>query len=194
MTLRCATVSLLLSLASCTCSVGSEPAAIADPEDWASIAITQQSWVYRGGQAELLRSQRELDRFVNRLRSTDAARWSSNDSLRAARSREVDRLRDELFAAEVDFRTEHLVVFFQTRGSGSIDVRLGTPLRRGDTIIFDVEEDRTELLTADMAYHAFALRVPVGRVLWVEVPRNSHRGDYVRLRASGRLIVTPPGP
>jgi hypothetical protein len=112
---------------------------------------------YSNFESQVIRSQLQLDRFLERVAQQEES-WN-----------ERDRFMHALRHGGVDFSREALVLVRHTEGSGAVEVRYRRPYIRARALTCRIVTRTPPACTCDMAYYCAAFVVPSERVDLVEV-------------------------
>ena len=129
----------------------------ADAASFKSIPIPKKENGYSNFKSTVIRSQSELDTFLQRGSGQDRG-WNNRADFEKA-----------LAQVKLDFDRESLVLLRHTEGSGSVQVNFRQPRVKGRTLICQIDRKEPEVGTADMAYYCFALAVVKADVAAVEM-------------------------
>ena len=108
------------------------------------LAIPNRQHVYSKFEDTVLRSQDELDSFIENMESESDYATSVTDALKAL---------------EVDFTSKNFLFFTHTETSGSNQIELGYPVFDSNKVVVELARKIPEIGTADMAYYAYAYEV-----------------------------------
>lgn len=176
-------------------------AAAEEPIELETIPIPERDNLYQGLKSRLLRSEDDTNALIDDLFANN--RWISRhqwdersqdayDKIRRASNQRIAKVRKALDAARVDYGTEAVAIVFVTAGSGSIHFTVGKPQLENEVLTLVIDKDSPGILTMDMAYRAFAIRVPRDLAKQVRVP--AERGKYRTYGlATGEEIVEKAG-
>lgn len=171
------------------------------PIELATIPIAERDYNYQGLRSRLLRSEDDTNALIDDLfgnnRRLSRHHWNeqagdAHDQIRRATNQRIAKVRKALDSARIDFGTETVAIVFVTSGSGSIRFTVGEPTLEEEVLTLVIDEDVPAAVTMDMAYRAFAIRVPRSVAKQVRIP--AERGKYRTYDlATGEEIVEKAG-
>lgn len=171
------------------------------PIELVTIPIEERDYNYQGLGSRLLRSEDDTNALIDDLfgnnRRLSRHHWNeqagnANDQIRRATNQRIAKVRKALDDARIDYGTEAVAVVFVTSGSGSDRFTVGAPRLEHDVLTLVIDKDSPGILTMDMAYRAFAMRVPRTIAKQVRVP--AEHGKYRTYDlATGEEIVGEAG-
>ena len=142
-----------------------------DPEGVRSIDIPFRESGYHHFESQVIRSQPELDAFVNQVHWAERS-WNHRDEFI-----------DGICLAKVEFKKEVLVLLRHTEGSGSVEVGFRRPRVVAKPMTCDAVKKTPRLGTCDMAYYCVAFAVATEQVETVEVRVNGVRSVVLDVKA-----------
>jgi hypothetical protein len=136
-----------------------------------AIEIPFEEHGYSNFESHAIRSQPELDRFIDRI-SRQQGSWNERTAFITA-----------IQNAKVNFEEEVLCLLRHTEGSGSIQVRFQQLRFDAKTMTCNVVTRIPEACTCDMAYYCVALAVAANRVDNVDILVDGRRSASFAIKA-----------
>lgn len=137
------------------CAVGQ--ALAQDKKDFRRVDVPTEEHGYNSFKSQVIDSEQKLNAFIKQVEGQSG--WNNRASFLKA-----------LADAKIDFTNETLVLIRQTEGSSGIRVSFLAPELKGDKLVCVIRREVPQgVMTADMAYHCFAVAVTKGKAKTAEV-------------------------